>query len=353
MPAQHRKLPHMPKYVSSLTLLAYLKLKLPENAPFVLKPSPGKGWGVFATKDLKKGELILREDPLFVIRKPIDKSIDLAVLAGFQRLKPADRQQFLCLRENGSKIYTNMTDAFYGNNMTVSSVVKLKDSEHPARGMFILQPRFNHSCVANCKAPFDGKECISTYAIRDIAAGEELTICYDGSLTFYPAKDRHDALGFVCDCPACLPGTGFQKLSEARRTLLRGLMYLQDGEDINRKKHSPGSSIIMDLKLKKAAEQSRITLANRFIYQLLVLFLLEEEGMLDIYTLKSLRRRLDRTVNLFQEERNARIARLAMRRKTWLRKFLTAFKLYGQEDGADFFASMYFGKKGGTHTVFV
>ncbi|KAJ5965108.1 uncharacterized protein N7479_004984 [Penicillium vulpinum] len=31
----------------------YRSLQLPPDAPFELKPSPGKGWGAFATKRIR------------------------------------------------------------------------------------------------------------------------------------------------------------------------------------------------------------------------------------------------------------------------------------------------------------
>ncbi|EFQ99131.1 hypothetical protein MGYG_02143 [Nannizzia gypsea CBS 118893] len=347
MPAPHREFLEVWLYdIAKLTVLAYTKLKLPENAPFELKPSPGKGWGIFATKDLKKGDLVLSEKPLFVIKSSTSKTTELAVLAAFQKLKPEDKQQFLCLRNNGSARYPSMTHAFIDNNMTVSSIITMKRGENPACGMFILQPRFNHSCVANCKAPFSGKEAISTYAIREIAAGEELTLSYDARIAFRPVKERHAALGFVCECPACKVGTPFQELSQIRRTLIRGLMYLQDGEDVDKKRHDNSSAIIFCPKLKKLAEDAEIKLTSRFIFQTLVIFLMEEEGLLDAFTQKTLRRKLDSGVMLLQTDRNARIARLAMRRKGWLRKFVTALRLYGREDAADMYAPVYYGSAG-------
>ncbi|DAA78821.1 TPA_exp: Uncharacterized protein A8136_2606 [Trichophyton benhamiae CBS 112371] len=319
----------------------YTKLKIPENAPFELKPSPGKGWGIFAKRDIKKGDLVLSEKPLFMVKSSTYRTTELAVLAAFQKLKPEDKQQFLCLRDNGSARYPSMTHAFIDNNMTVSRIMTARPGEYPVCGMFILQPRFNHSCIANCKAPFNGKEAISTYAIRDITAGEELTLSYDARVTFHPPQERHASLGFVCDCPACDIGTPFQELSQIRRTLIRGLMYLQDGEDMDKRRHPPSCSIIICPKLKKRAEEGQLGLTSQFIYQILLLFLLEEEGLLDSFTLKALRKKLEATARLFQTERNARIVRLAMRRKTWLRKFVTAGRLYGREDAGDLLAFMY------------
>lgn len=43
--------------------------------------------------------------------------------------------------------------------------------------------------------------------------------------------ERHDMLQFICRCKAYMPGTGFHTLSELRRRLMRGLMFLVFGRD--------------------------------------------------------------------------------------------------------------------------
>ncbi|KAK2877135.1 hypothetical protein FQN49_001379 [Arthroderma sp. PD_2] len=325
----------------------YLKLRLPRNAPFELKPSPGKGWGVFATKNIKKGALILREKPLFVIRAPLEGCIELEIVAAFQKLTPTEKRQFLCLRDNGSEVFKCMTDAFVDNNSTVSSILKNGANDYPARGLFILHSRFNHSCVPNTKAPFTGKKAISTYATRDIVAGEELTTFYDTNVLFHPRQERHKALRFVCDCKACKLGTPFHELSETRKTLIRGLMYLKDGVDVDGKRQRSASSIIIDRKLKKKAEDSNITLSARLIYRLFIMYLMEEEGQLDDLTVALHSEEIDKILIFFRTESNLEIARLALRQKTWLGKLLMAFRLYGQRDAADHIAMAYFGDKSG------
>lgn len=66
-----------------------------------------------------------------------------------------------------------------------------------------------------------------------------------------------------------------------RRIFIRGLQYLTLGVDMNGQKQDSISPIIVDPKLKKAAEDFRIPLSSRLIYNLLILCLLEEEGFLD------------------------------------------------------------------------
>ncbi|KAJ6086954.1 hypothetical protein N7467_005868 [Penicillium canescens] len=67
----------------------YHRFQLPSNAPFELQPSPVKGWGVFATRRIDKGFLILSEEPYCVIRKSADEITDEDIVLAFPPLNPS------------------------------------------------------------------------------------------------------------------------------------------------------------------------------------------------------------------------------------------------------------------------
>lgn len=67
----------------------------PGDVPFELRPSPGKGWGAFATRTMAPGELVFDEKPLFVIQKPTKHITEFNVRAAFRQLSPREKQQFL------------------------------------------------------------------------------------------------------------------------------------------------------------------------------------------------------------------------------------------------------------------
>jgi SET domain len=301
---------------------------VPSDVPFELKPSPGKGWGAFATRQIERGTVILREEPLFVIRKHHEEIMEGDVWTAFQRLAPSEKQQFLYLRNNASRPFTYMTEVFAENSFAISN-------DPPIHGLFLVQSRFNHSCIPNSKIPSIDGETVTSFATRDIIAGEEITICYNSDFELRTRHERHQALRFICDCKACLPGTLFQQLSDVRRTLIRGLQYLTLGVDLNGQRQGSASPIIIDSKLKKAAEDFSIPLSARLIYDLLVVYLLEEEGILDNLMVVRLGPGILRTVAEFKTESNAKISRLAMAQETWLEKLCMAFRLYGRGDVAD------------------
>lgn len=202
----------------------------------------------------------MREEPLFVIRKPHENITEGDVWAALQQLVPSEKQQFTHLRDNGSRPFTQLTHAFAENSFSILSSIGNQDSAPPAYGLFLLHSRFNHSCIPNSKIPITSGTIIASFATRDIVAGEEITFCYNTDFECRIRHDRHQVLRFVCDCKACLVGTPFQQLSDMRRTLIRGLQYLTLGVDLNGQKDGSASPIIFDTGLKKEAESYSISI---------------------------------------------------------------------------------------------
>ncbi|KAH7357134.1 hypothetical protein BKA65DRAFT_423958 [Rhexocercosporidium sp. MPI-PUGE-AT-0058] len=313
----------------------YRSLQVPSDAPFELKPSSGKGWGAFATRRIEKGAMILMEKPLFIIRKPHEEIREEDVWIAIQQLAPREKEQFLFLRDNASKPFIYLTEAFAENSFAIPNSTRDQANDPPIHGIFLLHSRFNHSCIPNSKIPTSGEETITSFATRDIVAGEEITFCYNPGFECRTRHDRHQALRFVCDCKACLAGTLFQQLSDMRRRLIRGLQYLTLGEDLNGQRQGSASPIIVDSQLKRAAEDFSIPLSARLIYNILVVYLLEEEGLLDDFMIERLNPDILQIAALFETKRNARIARLVIVQKTWLDKLNMAFRLYRRADIAD------------------
>ena len=113
------------------------------------------------------------------------------------------------------------------------------------------------------------------------------------------------------------------------------VQYLTLGVDLNGQRRGSASPIIVDSKLKTTAEDFSIPLSARLIYNLLVMSLLEEEGLLDDFMVERFNLGILQMAALFQTGSNARIARQAMAQKTWQGKFGMAFGLYGRGDVAD------------------
>ncbi|KAK1753168.1 hypothetical protein QBC47DRAFT_387916 [Echria macrotheca] len=319
----------------------YRQLPIPTNAPFELKPSPGRGWGAFATRRIERGALILSEEPLFTIRKPHAEITNEVLLRALQKLPASRKRMFFLLRDNASGAFQSLKHAFAENSFNMASedhtTGRQLDCLH---GLFLLHSRFNHSCSPNSKVPVTvtGGEIthLQSFATRDIAPGEEIAFSYAADFGCRTREERHRELRFVCNCDACQPGTPFQELSDMRRRLVRGLQYLQTGVDLDgRRQDAPDRPLIADPQLKRAAETFRIPLSSRFIYGLLVMSLLEQEGLLDDFLAERLSRNVWVPFAAFETESNVQVAKLAMAQQDWLGRLCVAFQLYGRADAAD------------------
>ncbi|CAK5281687.1 unnamed protein product [Mycena citricolor] len=206
-----------------------------------IAPAPGKGLGLFSTRALKQGELILSERPLMIVppgirlslpeslsrEQRIQYSLDERerVLSGcVQRMSPENRAAFFSLanshKEDGSGPILGIVRT---NGLGLRGLRVDTDDATGCASMYsaVLKDiaRLNHSCSANTKPIFDrGSLSYNLYAVRDVADGEELTFHYVDSLA--PAVKRQEALApydLVCACDACKNSS----ISDVRRAAIR------------------------------------------------------------------------------------------------------------------------------------
>lgn len=215
--------------------IQHLLPSLPQDAPFEIRLSPGKGLGAFATKDIEATSCVLREEPLFVILKP-ESAINVNdVETAFSSLTKAQKQQFLRMGVSANRSFVSKFDTFMRNRFNVG---KSLDVEPDGQGMYLLCTRFNHSCVPNAATIIGSPPSIlkydqAIYAIKHIARGEEIAITYDASFDYLTTEMRRSSglWDFVCNCRACNVTDPFHHVSDMRRALLRGLYYLLTGVD--------------------------------------------------------------------------------------------------------------------------
>lgn len=204
-------------------------------------------------------------------------------------------------------------------------------------GCYILLSRINHSCVPNAKIPDTATEgdSIACFATRDIAEGEEITFCYNTDFTYRTSVDRHCELRFVCECKACKPGTVFHQLSEMRRSLMRGLLYLQQGRGLDGKPQSAEMQMIVDCDLRKRAERLDIGVADRLVYYLLTMVLLQQEGLLDKFMVERMQPGISNLVTSLRTVENKIIIKDALTRNTWEERLGACLEMWGKRDDGD------------------
>lgn len=95
------------------------------------------------------------------------------------------------------------------NSRWQGNAIKTGATEGWAYSLFQTFARINHSCTPNAHAHYraGGRELV--YAIRDIQAGDEITIGYfDITMPLPDRQARAKSWGFQCSCPACSSGLG-------------------------------------------------------------------------------------------------------------------------------------------------
>lgn len=348
-------------YFLMIIILAYLDLPLPKSAPIELRHTPGKGWGAFATRDIKRGSLIMKERAMFVIQKLSGSITEQDISDAAKKLSDRQMYVFACL--SGKKPHElfnglmasgplNLARIWSGICFSLESGVEQRlfgnYVEQKRWGLFPCHSRFNHSCQESAITPESqegvrgGKTFISSFAMREIAAGEEITISYKNGFHCRTMEERHRLLDFQCRCTICdraLEDKHFRQVSDMRRRLIRGLIYLLDGIDENSEydhDDSHSTPVICDPIMRKAADNCDFPLSARLIYDLLLATLEEAEGVLDVEEAATTWSHAWRRASSFGTAENRKIAKLAVQQKTWTERLRMAFQLDGRADAADY-----------------
>ncbi|KAF8208501.1 hypothetical protein K438DRAFT_1573997 [Mycena galopus ATCC 62051] len=206
----------------------------PPTLAFRVATVPGKGMGVFSTRALKMGDLILCERPLLISARGVPTSatpdatpemlytqtldkLEECCTFAVSRMRPENRAAYMSLANSHTKdgsgpcvgiMRTNALSirGLLPSNTTLASNVYCATCKDISR--------LNHSCSPNTCTYFDLPSfSFRLYAVRDIPAGEELTYPYLN--VELPSVERNKELkpyGFVCTCSACT-----DPVSDARR----------------------------------------------------------------------------------------------------------------------------------------
>ncbi|KAI5368355.1 putative SET domain-containing protein [Septoria linicola] len=187
---------------------------------FEVRASPGKGYGVFATRNIKKGTQIMHDKAFFRTSGNGDPTND-EILRALGRLSEEDQNRFMALEE-GQRHESKVLRIFHNNCFA-------SDHKH-GKAVYPNVSRFNHSCRSNAWH-YNGR----IIAKRNIKTGEEFTITYNEvshqSLTASQRGERTWQIwGFRCDCVACSPSDA-QQLSDARRQLISAILNRLDDRE--------------------------------------------------------------------------------------------------------------------------
>ena len=179
---------------------------------------------MFATRAISSGTRILRDKSVMHLKGSTLRLDQGEIMVELKKMSSPDQQKFLSLHEGLRSFPTKEMRIWKANafNTGDDSYVYLDIS------------RFNHSCLPNAETEENHEGgTADVYAIRDIAKGEEVFICYNSIYYGATRKQRQNALkayyGFECACAACCVGERAAQLSDARRKIIHAMTHLRKG----------------------------------------------------------------------------------------------------------------------------
>ena len=179
--------------------------------PVMVTEIPGKGKGLVASKDLKKGQVLFQETAAIVVHAP-------SLLVPLQELKDQiskmseeQKNKFDQLKPRGFFRPDQLAAALTENCLheldifLSNAVSSMTNADKIA--LFPSNSLMNHSCAPNLIQLFtsDAEDVIEIRAIKDILKGEEVTQCYTrGLMTSSQMKTKlQEAFRFDCKCGVC------------------------------------------------------------------------------------------------------------------------------------------------------
>ena len=225
------------------------KTHKPSCPPFTIRESPGKGRGLFATRRINEGQIILEEYPLFTLNYSLQEfrtkyypNIDEETKANIFKLNdPVDifkirdtdsvEDSFFKnqLKKDCTEEMTKILRIFTGNRINICADPSLY-SNHNEAGLYNNISLINHSCLPNAVDSWvmgDFKRH-QVRALSTIQKNEEIVLSHHqycqkfqrGSREFRRQKLLEDR-GFLCECSECsLEGEDLQE-NEMMRAEIR------------------------------------------------------------------------------------------------------------------------------------
>ncbi|KAF8798846.1 SET domain-containing protein [Phlegmacium glaucopus] len=187
---------------------------------FTVVDIAGKGKGLVAARDIKQGELVIREGPLFVVPRHIKSSPSDLIAGKVKKLGRKERKAFLSL--SYANFPSHLNPQVYPEEVALAifstNAVAAGDDEV---GIFPRMARLNHGCASAFNVVYTWREsekALFLFALRDIHKGDELLTTY--TTTRKPRDERRAFLskqyGFNCTCAVCALPEPLSKASDQR-----------------------------------------------------------------------------------------------------------------------------------------
>ncbi|KAF8918868.1 hypothetical protein CPB85DRAFT_1279125, partial [Mucidula mucida] len=182
---------------------------------------PGRGKGVIALRDIKQGELLIREKPLFLIPRVLDGDPRAFIAQKIQALDDVGRAALYNL--SYVKFPSHLVPEEHPTEVGLAIIQTNAVAAGDGIGLFPRMARLNHGCSSAFNAVYSWRATegdIVVHALKDIVKGQEILTVYTD--TKRPRSERRDYLSssydFECMCAVCsLPEA--QSLESDRRLI--------------------------------------------------------------------------------------------------------------------------------------
>ena len=207
---------------------------------------------VKASRDIKRGELLISEHPLLIWQEGMSKT-DLRQWT--DQLTPSARKALFGLSQRSDALAIEAQDkdnvdetarirSANGFELELPAIPlpfngKLPPQPSYASFLFANISRINHSCLPSCGHAMDWSRLrLEVFAMRDIQQGEDISIEYIPQLITLPSQERKDKLkstfGFDCACALCSSSPDVIQQSDKRREQLKVSSRSLFGAGLNR-----------------------------------------------------------------------------------------------------------------------
>jgi SET domain len=196
---------------------AFSSQPLPKG--YTIADAGATGLGAFASQKYNRGDLILLETPHVQVTLRDDVKDKPAVVSAVNALPPAQKQQFLSLRNSFESDHRSGESAALIGIFQTNSIAMYDDES----GIFLEASRFNHSCSPNARYSWNPfRRCLTIHALREIAIGEEIFVSYLAGRNVYGStrsarQHRLMKYNFTCACAVCSLQGSDAMISDERR----------------------------------------------------------------------------------------------------------------------------------------
>ncbi|KAA1479529.1 SET domain-containing protein [Dentipellis sp. KUC8613] len=197
-----------------------------KSPSFVVQSLTGKGKGLIATRNIQRGELLIREAPLFIVPHTVSSSPAELILNMVRGLSPEQSEAFYNL--SYVHLHPGLRPEVRAANVPLAIFQTNAVAAGSGVGLFPNMARLNHGCSFAFNVVYSWREdkgVLMVYALKDIRKGEELLTTYTD--TKRSRDERRDFLkqtyDFECTCACCALGPEESQASDGRLSRMREL----------------------------------------------------------------------------------------------------------------------------------